>query len=504
MTRGISRRSALSGGIAAGVAVAVAKPATASAEIGYAFRHVTVVDVISGRLRPDMTVVVIGDRIVAVGRSQDIRVPPGVLIHDLPGKFLLPGLCDLHVHTGADVIDLPLHVANGVTTIRDMSTEPRHFEMRRRVEAGTLLGPRWVLGSRIIDGIPSLWDPNFANIVKVSGDADARAAVREAKAEGAEFIKVYTRVSPVSLNAIADESRKLGLPFLGHCPDSVPIETAVDLGQRSFEHLFWTFYGTSRKEAELVERLRNLDFTDGDYNSWFTAMHPIEWEAAHTHSPVKARALFAKFAACGARQVPTLALHNVLDHASAYRPEDDPLRKYLPKSALDLNDFVLREFYLKGRTPQTDAEWAALWELRLGLVGEMHRAGVQILAGTDVGTGEIYPGFALHEELQHLVTAGMSPMAALRSATIESAKFLGRERETGSVAPGKLADLVLLDADPLADIANTRKLHGVSLRGKYYDPAARQKMLDDVEKAAATMPADAVTVSLCPCHAGAH
>lgn len=138
------------------MAVAVAKPAAVTVEIGYAFRHVTVVDVISGRLRPDMTVVVIGDRIVSVGRSQDIRVPPGVLIHDLPGKFLLPGLCDLHVQTGADVIDLPLHVANGVTTIRDMSTETRHFEMRRRVKAGTLLGPRWVLGSRIIDGIPYL------------------------------------------------------------------------------------------------------------------------------------------------------------------------------------------------------------------------------------------------------------------------------------------------------------------------------------------------------------
>jgi imidazolonepropionase-like amidohydrolase len=505
MSKELSRRGALVAGLAAGATVGLAGHASAavSAETvtrkGIAFTHATVIDATGARAQPDMTVVVEDDRIVSLGRFQDVRVPPGVRKVDLRGKYLIPGLCDMHVHSGSDRIEPALYVANGVTTVREMSGDPRFADWLRRIDDGTLTGPRWYVGSRVIDGSPSPWDPALVPVIIVKTEAEARAAVRLVKSEGADFVKVYTRLSREVLRAVADESRRQGLAFVGHCPDMVPLTEAVDLGQRSFEHLFGIFYANSRKEAELLAKLEKLKLTDGDYNSWFTAMHPVEREAALTQSPVKARALYAKLAARQARQVPTLILNHVLDNARAI-PRDNPLRKYLPKDTVEFNDFIRDEFYLKNRTPQLDAEWAEMFHHRLDLVGEMHRAGVPIMAGTDTGTPEVYPGFALHEELGHLVSAGLSPMNALQAATSEPARFLGTERDTGTIARGKIADLVVLNANPLDDIRNTTKIDSVVLRGRYIPSDERTRMLADVEKAAAETPPGAAVAAGCACH----
>jgi predicted amidohydrolase YtcJ len=192
-------------------------------------------------------------------------------------------------------------------------------------------------------------------------------------------------------------------------------------------------------------------------------------------------------------------MHKALDYAREIT-QNDPRRKYLSKGYWDTQDYVVQDFYLKDRKPEDDAQWAAMFEHRLATVGEMSRAGVPIMTGTDTGTPEVFPGFAVHDELQLLVQAGLTPMQALQASTLEPAKFLGLEAIAGTIERGKRADLVVLDADPLADITNTQRIHSIVARGRYLDPATRQKMLDDVIAAAATMPADATSVAACPCH----
>jgi hypothetical protein len=160
-----------------------------------------------------------------------------------------------------------------------------------------------VIASPMIDGKPSLWSAfPGAPFVEVSGETQAREAVRQAARDGADFIKVYSRLSRSDFHAVADEAHRLGLPFAGHCPDGVPLGEASDAGQRSVEHLFWTWYSTSRRETEVRRALAALDLPTGDYNAWFHQILPIEWTAAQSFDPVKAAALFARLNHNGTRQ----------------------------------------------------------------------------------------------------------------------------------------------------------------------------------------------------------
>ncbi len=499
MTTRISRRGVLAAGLAAGAAGVLARPALAVAERpgtgGTALTHVTVIDPHSGRVLPDMTVVIRGDRIAGVHHGP---APHGTTVVDLRGRFVLPGLADMHAHAQAEGIDPALNIANGVTTVRDMAGSPLARDWRDRIEAGTLLGPRYVLGSRIVDGAPSIWDPAFLDVVQVADARQARDAVRREQAAGADFIKVYSRLSRPAYRAIAAEAHRRGIPFAGHCPDEVPLEEAADLGQASVEHLFWTPFDTSREEARIRADIARIHLEPGDYSGWFAAIHPLEWTAANTYSSAKARRLYGKLARRRTRQVPTLAMHRGLDLARTLDIHADPRNRYLPASALGSMEFALAEFYLADRPVETDAEWAAMFGHRLRTVGEMHEHGVPIMTGTDTGTVAVYPGFSVHDELALLVEAGLSPMAALHAATAEPARFLGTD--TGRVAAGHAADLVVLDADPLLDITDTTAVSGVVVRGRYIGPDERLRILAEVERIAADAPADLPVAAGCPCH----
>ena len=187
-----------------------------------ALTNVTVIDVATGRRDRHQTVLISGDRIIGVGRN--LPVPRGAVELDLTGKFVIPGLADMHVHSlGDERVSPPLYLANGITTVREMAgTNPALYDWRDRIDAGTLLGPRMVVASNIIDGDPTLWDPNLIQVIVVDDEPSARAAVRRVKAEGADFVKVYSRLSPASYAAILDEARKNGLTVHGHGPDSSP------------------------------------------------------------------------------------------------------------------------------------------------------------------------------------------------------------------------------------------------------------------------------------------
>lgn len=493
----ISRRGVLATGAATALAALVTRPAAATPRPthgGTAFTNVTVIDPATSRVIENTTVTVVGDRITDVGG----RVPAGVAIVDLRGRFLIPGLADMHAHAQAEGIDTGLYIANGVTTVREMAGSPLARDWRTRIEAGTLLGPRFTIGSRIVDGLPSIWNPEWLDVVQIGDPAAARAAVRTELSRGADFIKVYSRVPRDAYRALAAESHRQGIPFAGHCPDAVSVEEAADLGQSSVEHLFWTPFETSSRETEIRRAIQRIRLELGDYAGWFKAIHPLEWLAAHTYHRGKAKHLYAKLSRRRVRQVPTLAMHKGLDFARTVNM-DDPRNKYLPPAAVASQTLALQELYLKDRDPSEDAEWAAMFEYRLNTVKQLHEAGVPLMTGTDTGTVAVWPGFSVHDELALFVAAGIPAMAALRASTSEPAAFLGAK--TGRITPGHQADLAILDANPLQDIKNTQRLSGVVVRGRYLDAAARAQLLAAVEETAANTPATAVSPG-CPCQPG--
>jgi imidazolonepropionase-like amidohydrolase len=474
--------AALAGGSLLGVPAV--RPAAADTGRAIALTHVTVIDATGAGPRPDTTLIITGERITALGRSAEVPIPHGAKILDLTGRFLIPGLCDMHVHSGAADINLPLYIANGVTTVREMWGQPDHHQWRDEIEKGTLLGPRSVIAGNLIDGSPELWNdqaPRPAAPIVVTNEAEARRAVRRVKREGADFVKIYSRLSRAAFHAIADEARRQRIPFCGHCPDVVPIAEAGDAGMRSFEHLDGIWWSTSGRQREIEREIAAMRIDPADaYGSWFRQIGVLEWKAATSYRPEKADALFTRLRRNRSWQVPTLTM---LQHLDIPGGADDPRLKYVPREEAGFwaqwTDALAR-----GRTPEQVAQHRELFECRLRLVGAMHDAGLPILAGTDTGTTYIFPGFSLHDELALLVRAGIGPLHALQAATREPARYLGLEDSLGTVQRGKIADLVVLDADPLADIRNTQKIHAVLTRGRLITAGERRRMLADVERAA--------------------
>lgn len=452
-----------------------------------ALTHVTVIDVINGRSEPDRTVLIVGDRIDRIGPSSEIAVPDHFTTVDATGRYLIPGLVDMHMHdTGRVEIDPPLLLANGVTTVRQMWGKPYVHDWRRRTEAGTLLGPRWIIASSLVDGRPSLWQdaPGGQEFIAVSTEDEARAAVRESKNGGADFVKVYSRLPPDAYRALAEEADRLGIPYAGHLPDAVPLERAIDLGQRSFEHMHGLWPALSRSAEELQQAMAKVEPDWSPlYSSWFQQVARIEWDAANTYSAHRAVRVFERMAAAGAAVCPTLVLHRALERPDSVNPRDERL-SYLPTGFAEFYEYIVDGFYSGHRTPEESFQARVLFQRRLETVAAMDAAGVRVLAGTDTMTGYVFPGFSLHDELGLLVAAGLTPLRALQAATIEPARYLGVDHLQGSIAEGMAADLVLLRSDPLAHIDNTKAIDAVVARGRFLHRAELDELLSDVRRAA--------------------
>lgn len=403
---------------------------------------VTVLDPASGSVRTHQDVLLRDGLIAEVG--------PGLTAQAdvLPGEGLvaMPGLWDMHVHT-FDEATLPKFLAHGITGIRHMGGAPVHLEWRRRLRTGDWRAPRMVFASRILDG-PR---PSRPGSLALATAADARAAVGRCVAEGAEFLKVYSQLPAEAYAAIADS----GVPFAGHVPFEVPIETAARSGQRSIEHLDGLALGTSLLEKKIRTGLSTLDAIDPMV--MFARLSELNHRAATTHSRARLAELIRVFLDHGTWHVPTLA---VLHAKATIGTPEFPLTPYLPDIEPALRPAWAR---VASWTPEPAAaeREQAVFQHSLRLVGELHRAGVPLLAGTDT----FVPGASLHDELALLVRAGLSPLEALRTATSAPARFLGVADHFGAIAPGMAADLVLLAANPLDDIANTRTLHTVVLGG---------------------------------------
>ena len=435
-----------------------------------AIADVTVVDTAGGPLQPGMTVVVEGERIVAVGR--EVAVPQNARVVQAAGKFLIPGLWDMHVHWQT-ASHLPLFTVNGVTGVRMMWGLPPHRDWRRQIAAGKLIGPRLVLAGVIIDGPRPYWKGSFAAATEEVG----RDAVRQTKVGGFDFVKVYDSLPREVFFAIADEAKKQRLPFAGHVPSAVSAAEASDAGQKSIEHLTGMLIALSSEEAELRRQLGETEALPPGAERG-AQLRRLGGRMLETYDAPKAAALYAKFKANGTWQVPTFTVLRVNANMLEPGDADDPRLKLMPAGVRELWTADIRR---RTESAETRAAQKRFFERRLALVGEMHRAGVGILAGSDVLNPYCYPGFSLHDELEWLVKAGLSPLAALHAATGGPALYLGRT-DLGSVEPGKLADLVLLDADPTQDIRNSRRIAAVVNAGKYFDRAALDRMLADIAR----------------------
>jgi len=434
--------------------------------------NVTVIDTAGGPPQLHRTVT------VRNGRIEDIRdstLPKlkqrGVEINGT-GKFLIPGLWDMHVHMvfgdwfprGKEVT-LPLFIANGITGVRDMGGELEVLQQwRKEISAGALLGPRIVMSGPMLDGP----QPRFPSSIAIKNPEDGRRAVDDLKQRGADFIKLQSLIPREAVFAIADEARKQDITFVGHVPDSIRASEASKAGQKSFEHLIGIFEGSSPLEDEFIKGTKS----EGKFLS--------------TYDPKLADALFALLAKNQTWQCPTLVWErggNLIDLSDFTH---DSRAKYAPAYWKDVTWKRFTAEIMHGYNTDDLATRRRFVDKELEVVKAMHRAGIPFLAGTDTPPGVyIFPGFSLHEELQRFVAAGFTPLEALQTATLNPAKFLGKENELGTIEKGKLADLVLLDANPLDDIRNTQKIAGVVANGRFLSRRDLDIMLANVQTAAA-------------------
>lgn len=409
--------------------------------------HVTVIDATGAPAKRGMTVVLSNGRITALGRTGKVRIPESARVIDASGKYLIPGLWDMHIHSVSyenGRRSLPLLAAYGITGVRDMGSPLEDvLRLRRETGEGKIAGPRMVVAGPLLQGALPFQVPF---ITSVHDATEATQAVVYLKARGVDFIKIQDALPRELYLTIAAEARKQNLPFAGHVPPYVSASEATAAGQHSIEHLGGRFYGVllacSTREAALTVKVRGIvndalralnEKREPDDSEIFRAAftRPL----LDSYDERRAAALFSAFKKNDTWQVPTLVAQ--------------PIRAAINGGRTDLNADDVRYGTLLVRK-------------QLEVVFAMKRAGVKIMAGTDLPPD----GLTLHRELELLVEAGLSTMEALQAATRNPAEFLGRLGSLGTVERGKIADLVLLDANPLEDIRNTRKIHAVIVGGK--------------------------------------
>jgi len=460
--------------------------AVRSAESGaLAFTHVTVIDTSGGAARADQTVVISGGKITAVGRSATVRPPKGARTIDASGKFLIPGLWDMHVHIAGINADpawsksviLPELIAYGITGVRDMGGDlDVLLAWRREIEAGTLTGPHIVAGGPML--VPR--GKKNAEQYPVANADEARAAVKELKQRGADFIKIIGMPSREAFFALADEAKKQGLAFVGHVPAVITAAEASDAGMRSIEHIVYSQLALdcSSREKELREVIAKARVSR-DAKASAQALT----DAVDSFSAEKAGELWARFKKNGTWVVPTL--YSISEQAPRLIGPDEQAKD----PGLDFVPEALRnEWDPRADKNQASPEDSAWWMKQFGndlkLARAMHSAGVSMLAGSDSLDRFVFPGSSLHGELKVLTETGFTPMEALQSATRDAARFLGREKEFGSIAAGAHADVLLLEANPLDNISNTTKINAVVRDGVLFDRASLDTLLMQAKAAA--------------------
>ncbi|MBC7791907.1 MAG: amidohydrolase family protein [Anaerolineae bacterium] len=410
------------------------------------FKNANLFDSETGRLRPRTTVVVSGNRIIAVGPEASTPIPEGAEVVDATGKILVPGLWDMHVHIGDD--DGLFQIAAGVTTVRDLANDTDELLARRRkFDSGSLIGPRVILAG-FMDGPGPFAGPTK---VLVSTGKEARDAVANYASLGYEQIKVYSSIKPELVPHIVDEAHKRGLRVSGHIPAYMTADSAVKLGFDEIQHanmLFLNFWGDSIKDTRtplrftaVGERAALLDLNSARVQSFIRLLKDRKVVVDPTVNIFEGMFTGRK---------------GVVDPGYAMIADRMPPQ--------------VRRGFLGGGLPVPeglDQRYRDAFAAMLKLVKMMYDAGITIVPGTDA-----FSGFALHRELELYARAGIPGNEVLRIATIIPARVTKREKQLGSIAPGKLADLVLIDGNPVDRISDIRKAVLVVKNGVVYEPAA--------------------------------
>lgn len=435
----LNRRLATSLRVAAPILIATVVAAAQSQTL--AITGISVVDVVTGRILPDSTVMVTGDTITSVTPKGD--APRGARVVDGRNKFLIPGLWDMHAHvemTGES--SLQLQIANGVTGIRDMGSGLDFIlRMRDATASGRVVGPRIVAAGPILDDAPGDWPLRM----RVKTVEDGRSSVRLLKRRGVDLIKVHNFTPRDVFFAIADEAGRQSLPLAGHVPLKVTVEEGIDAGLGSIEHL------------------------SEDGRVWKACSGGAQYR------PEPCRPFFEMLARRGIWQTPTLfALSEV---ATVGTPASAMSAEHFAYANKRLRDMWAANQRLFVTQPGVVRIMKAQAETAKTVANDMAQAGVGILTGCDA----LIAGFCVHDELAAMVSGGMTPFAALQTATVNPARYLGREKTLGAIAPDRTADLVLLDANPLENIANVRRIHAVVAAGQLFDKSENDRLLARVK-----------------------
>lgn len=447
--------------------------------------NATVIDIETGD-KTTKDIFISGDHITAVlPHNSDIfnKYSESMSVIDASGQYAIPGLWDMHVHLTkpGPLVDTSsaLYIANGVTSVRDMGGVLKDILAFREIskQPGSIAPQIWIAGP-MIDGVPVVFDgvnEKPAMAIGISSPADAIVQIDKLAAQGVDFIKVYETLRPEVFSAIVAQARVNGLPVDGHIPMRMTVTEAVAAGQAGIAHMKGVDYGCARDPAALkAERVALLDAAAGNATGQDLALKVFSLvvpKAMAQQNEERCNALIQYFATRGTWHTPGLSTEHLLVGDSGYIAQWREGLKYLPSVAQKEKEAaeLFRQKLRNGEITGTIADFGKILlnkhDWKFELVWKMHQAGVPLLAGTDAPY-MLLPGFGLHMELAALVKAGLSPLHALQTATINGARFFGVEDTQGSVVPGKRADILLLSADPLLDINNTRKIETVILQGR--------------------------------------
>jgi imidazolonepropionase-like amidohydrolase len=426
-----------------------------------AFVHTAVVPMDTERVLRDQTVVVANGKIVAMGPAPVVSVPADAHRVDGRGRYLLPGLCDMHVHLPGPAWKAMLpperqdaaealpyedllfpYVASGVTTVQALSATPEEVALRKAIEKGDIVGPRLILG-RMIDGPRKAWPPPISTWV--ASPEEAREAVRQAKADGYDKIKVYSFLDKASYDAIVAAADELDLDVIGHIPMSLSLEYVLDAGQKLIAH-----------SEEVAKHAR------GDYRR-----ERIEYFA----DTMSER---------GVWMIPTLATTRAI--VELYRNPDAVLQR--PEARFNRHPlqqaiwtFVAYKLYVPTPTEARQRIRSDFEQFQRPLTKALSAKGGKLMAGSDTILPGLVAGFALHRELREMVDAGLTPFQALRASTTSPFEYLRESDRAGTIEVGKQTDLLLLEANPLQDVAAAAKIDGVLIRGRWIGPQEIQRRM---------------------------
>ena len=461
----------------AALALLVAAAAPAWAE-GLLIRHANVVDVAGGRILHDQAIAVSGDTIRAVGPDRAVaRRYPAFRSYEASGKFVMPGLWDMHMHFGGgpELAEenknlLPLYVAYGVTSVRDCAADISDSVLvwRSDIAARRLMGPTIYTSGPKLEGYKPLWK----GTIEVGTRAEVNAALDRLQAMRVDFVKITdnTLKPDIFLYAV-QEAKRRGVKSSAHTPYALTIVQAADAGLSSIEHIDYLIKAGSPKEAQIGADYAAGKLTYGEASDAFV----------ETFDPAYAKRMYRRLAKRGIAVTPTLNMGRILAYLDREDHSKDPALAYIGPGLRKTYDWRVER--AAKATPEQVAARHKEYELSAKVLPMLVEAGIPILAGTDAGylNSFNYPGQGIHDELQRYFEAGLTPQQALISATITGPAFLGHSDRYGAVSPGKAADLLILDANPLQSISATRSIRAVVLHGKLLDRAGLDRLLQEAK-----------------------